>query len=74
MIKIKKHDNNKFYVSSASRYTNLTEIKKLVQSGEKIEVLNSKEEDITAETLAKVIGKMNVPVGKLERLIRGDLQ
>lgn len=74
MIKITKHENNKLYVPSVHRYTNLAEIKELVQSGEEIQVVDFKGEDITSQTLVQVLAKTrNVSVSKLREMIqRGE--
>lgn len=71
MIKITKHKNNKLYVPELVRYTNLTEIKELVKSGEKIEVTDYTGTDITALVLSQVLVlTKNVPVYKLSELIQ----
>lgn len=72
MIKITKHKNNKLYVPDVHRYTNLTEIKSLVQSGEKIQVTeDSTGADVTAQILSQVLQRTgNVSVDKLAELIR----
>lgn len=70
MIKITQHENRKLYVPGGG-YTSLAEIKKLVQAGEKIQVVNHKEEDVTAHILAQVLTMTgNVPVSKLAELIQ----
>jgi polyhydroxyalkanoate synthesis regulator protein len=71
MIKITQHKNHKLYVPALSRYTNLKEIKALVQSGEKVQVVNHNNEDVTAHILAQVLTMTrNVPVGRLAELIQ----
>lgn len=71
MIKITKHKNNKLYVPELVRYTNLTEIKELVKSGEKIEVTDYTGTDVTALVLSQVLVlTKNVPVYKLSELIQ----
>lgn len=74
MINITKHKNHKLYVPELARYTNLSEIKKLIQNDEKVCVTDPTGADITAHILAQVLtmtGK--VPVGQLEQLIqRGE--
>jgi polyhydroxyalkanoate synthesis regulator protein len=73
MIKITQHENKKLYVPSVG-YTNLTEIKKLVQSGEIIQVVDHTGEDVTAHILSQVLTMTkNVPVNRLAELIqRGE--
>lgn len=71
MIVITQHRNRKLYVSDANRYTNLTEIRKLVQSGEKIRVVTMTGEDVTAHILSQVlVMSNNLSVDKLARLIQ----
>lgn len=74
MINITQHKNHKLYVPELSRYTNLTEIKKLVQSGEKVLVTDHTGTDVTAHILSQVLTlTKNVPVNRLEDLIqRGE--
>lgn len=71
MINITQHENRKLYVPAVHRYTNLTEIKELVQSGEKVTVTDHTGADVTAKILAQVLVKtQNVPVDRLADLIR----
>lgn len=72
MIKITRHKNHKLYVPATSRYTNLTEIKKLVQSGETIQVTEDVTgEDVTGLILSQVLVKTGaVPADEIAELIR----
>lgn len=72
MITITKHKNNKLYVSAIHRYTNLTEIKELVQSGEKVTVIDdASREDITAIILSQVLVRTSkVSADQIAELIR----
>jgi polyhydroxyalkanoate synthesis regulator protein len=70
MIQITRHENHKLYVPTSRRYTNLTEIKELVQSGEKIQVIDHTGTDVTAFILSQVLVKTkNVSTESLRRLI-----
>lgn len=72
MIKITRHKNHKLYVPTTSRYTNLTEIKELVQSGETVQVIDDVTgNDITGHILSQVLVKTGaVPADKIAELIR----
>lgn len=71
MIQITRHKNHKLYVPSSSRYTNLTEIKELVQSGESIEVIDHTGADVTTLILSQVVVlTQNLSADKLTKLIR----
>lgn len=72
MINITQHKNHKLYVPSSHRYTNLTEIKELVQSGERILVTEEHTgADVTAHILSQVLVKTkNVSAEKLRQLIQ----
>ncbi|MGE5646852.1 MAG: polyhydroxyalkanoate synthesis regulator DNA-binding domain-containing protein [Acidobacteriota bacterium] len=53
---IKRYDNRKLYDTSAKAYVSLPELAALVRSGDEIEVIdNATGEDLTAQTLTKVI-------------------
>jgi polyhydroxyalkanoate synthesis repressor PhaR len=53
---IKRYDNRKLYDLEDKRYVSLREIAELVRSGEQVQVIdNHTGEDLTAETLTKVI-------------------
>lgn len=57
-ITIIKYPNRKFYVSGASRYTNLRGIYDLVQQGVEVRVLNFGDlKDITKKVLWQLIAK-----------------
>lgn len=71
MIQITRHENHKLYVPSSRRYTNLTEIKELVQSGEKVQVIDHTGTDVTSLILSQVLVKTrNVNAETLRQLIQ----
>lgn len=72
MIKITRHKNRKLYVPSSHRYTNLDEIKELVQSQEAIQVIDFETgEDITAYILSQILVRTGkVSANKIAELIR----
>jgi polyhydroxyalkanoate synthesis regulator protein len=71
MIKITQHRNRKLYSTDLARYTNLTEIKELVQSGEKVQVIDFAGTDVTVSILAQCVTlTRNLSVEKLARLIQ----
>ncbi len=70
MIQITQHENRKLYVPEVRRYTNLTEIKLLIQEGETVQVTDHTGADVTAHILSQVLTKTNkVNVESLRRLI-----
>ena len=57
---IKRYDNRKLYDTEAKSYVSLEELATLIRNGEEISVLeNATGEDITVQTLAKIISEMD---------------
>jgi polyhydroxyalkanoate synthesis repressor PhaR len=53
---IKRYDNRKLYDTEAKRYVRLADIAALVRSGHEVQVIdNASGEDLTAQTLTKII-------------------
>lgn len=58
MITIKKYPNRRLYDTSSSQYVNLDHIKKLIESRQDFEVVDSKSgEDITKSILLQIISE-----------------
>jgi polyhydroxyalkanoate synthesis regulator protein len=71
MIQITQHNNRKLYVPEVRRYTNLTEIKLLIQEGETVQVTDHTGADVTAHILSQVLTRTsNVNVEDLRQLIQ----
>jgi polyhydroxyalkanoate synthesis repressor PhaR len=61
---IKRYDNRKLYDTEGKRYVSLEDIAALVRAGEEVEVTdNTTGDDLTAQTLAKVILEANAGRG-----------
>lgn len=75
MIRITQHRNKKLYVPATGKYTNLTEIKELVQKGETVQVTEQHTgEDVTSHILALVLtrtDKLN-PESLRQLIIQGE--
>jgi polyhydroxyalkanoate synthesis regulator protein len=75
MIRITQHRNKKLYVPATHKYTNLTEIKQLVKSGETVIVTEEHTgNDITSHILALVLtrtAKLN-PENLRQLIMRGE--
>lgn len=75
MIRITQHRNKKLYVPATGEYTNLSEIKELVQAGTTIQVTEQATgEDVTSHILALVLtrtAKLNV-YDLTQMIIRGE--
>lgn len=69
MEKIVKYKNRKLYSRTSKRYVNLTDIKEFVQEKKVVVVTDYTGQDITAATLAKVVGLTNVSAETLEEVI-----
>lgn len=74
-IQIKKYGNRRFYSSKEKTYVTLTDIKKWVQKGYRIQVLDAEtEKDITSEILTQILLEQgrasHFPVELLEQMIR----
>lgn len=52
---IKRYGNRKLYDTQESKYVALADLAKLVRSGEKVQVMDRSEQDITAQVLAQII-------------------
>ncbi|MGB9606163.1 MAG: polyhydroxyalkanoate synthesis regulator DNA-binding domain-containing protein [Bryobacteraceae bacterium] len=60
---IKRYDNRKLYDTEAKAYVSLQELAELIRQGHDIQVVeNSTGEDITAQTLAKIILEADHPL------------
>ncbi len=56
---IKRYENRKLYDTEAKAYVSLEELAELIRKGEQISVVeNATGEDITVQTLAKIISEM----------------
>jgi len=70
---VKKYKNRKLYDVQASKYVNLTDIRNAIVSGDHVEVIdNVTKKDITSETLAQVLVKLETlgSVDLLHSMIR----
>ena len=74
---IKRYDNRKLYDPTASSYVSLEDLARLIRQGEEIQVLdNATGEDITSQTLARIIteegrqGHTPVPSEVLHEMVR----
>lgn len=52
---IKRYENRKLYDTETSKYVALADIAHMVRDGEEVQVLDAKQQDITAQTLAQII-------------------
>ena len=68
---IKKYENRKLYDLEAKRYVRLSDLAGLIRSGAEVVVIdNHTGQDVTAQTLAKLIGES---AGQGEPLLPGQL-